>query len=215
MDELRRANERNYADARDRALTLGSSVGSRQFGDSLQALQAQISAALSGGQFGLANDQARAGETLNLGQFLLGNQQAQSNEALARAQFGLAGDQARSAEALNLAQFGAGQTQAAFGRQQSAAEFNAAQRQRALLEALQLRQLPLSELNALRTGAQPTVLGGELKQTSVPRLSAVDLLGADAQRYGQELDLYNSKVGSQNALLQVLGQIAGVAIGRP
>lgn len=79
---------------------------------------------------------------------------------------------------------------------------------------LQEYNLPLATLNAVRTGAQPTIQNSSLQQTSVPGLSAVDLLGADQARYGQELDTYNAKVGQQNALMDVLGRIAGAAIGK-
>lgn len=87
--------------------------------------------------------------------------------------------------------------------------------QQQIARVLQEYNLPLATLNAVRTGAQPTIQNSGLQQTSVPGLSAVDLLGADQARYGQELDLYNAKVGQQNALMDVLGRIAGAWVGRP
>lgn len=49
MDQFRQGKERAYADARDRSVAGGVSAGSTAFGNSLQGLQSQIAAALSGG----------------------------------------------------------------------------------------------------------------------------------------------------------------------
>jgi hypothetical protein len=89
------------------------------------------------------------------------------------------------------------------------------QGQTAFENALRLRALPLSELNAVRTGAQPTIPGMGSGQNSVPGLNAVDLLGAEQQRYQQDMNAYNAQTGSNNALLGVLGQIGGALLGNP
>lgn len=61
MQNFMDTNNRAYSDARDRALTLGSSVGSQQFGNSLDSLKTQIAAILSGGQFDMGRAAASQG----------------------------------------------------------------------------------------------------------------------------------------------------------
>lgn len=89
------------------------------------------------------------------------------------------------------------------------------QGQTAFENALRLRALPLSELNAVRTGAQPTIPGMGSGQNSVPGLQSVDLLGAANNQYNQQLDAYNAQVGSQNAAMGGLGSIAAALASNP
>ena len=69
MNQFRMANERTYADARDRATQLGATVGNQAFGNSMQGLQAQIAAALSGANFGQGQDTSSFGQRLASGNF--------------------------------------------------------------------------------------------------------------------------------------------------
>lgn len=78
--------------------------------------------------------------------------------------------------------------------------------------ATALRNQPLNELNALRTGSQvtnPTFQQAPQQQTT----AGPNMLGAAQAQYGAANDAYNSQVGQQNAMMSGLfgvgGQIAG------
>lgn len=82
-----------------------------------------------------------------------------------------------------------------------------AARQQAIQEQAYLRNLPLSEINALRTGSTPNMpqfqgFGGSQVQAA-PLLQGTQL-GEQAA-----IDRYNAKVGQHNALLQTAGQLGG------
>lgn len=78
---------------------------------------------------------------------------------------------------------------------------------RVLNQMIQLRQMPMNELNALRTGTQITQPGTE-SQFSTPNLANTDVLGAYDSKYQGELDAYNADTSSGNALL---GGLFGLA----
>jgi hypothetical protein len=80
-----------------------------------------------------------------------------------------------------------------------------AARQQAIQEQAYLRNLPLSEINALRTGSTPNLpqfqgFGGSQVQAA-PLLQGAQL-GEQAA-----IDRYNAKMGSRNALFQTAGQL--------
>jgi len=82
-----------------------------------------------------------------------------------------------------------------------------AARQQAIQEQAYLRNLPLSEINALRTGSTPNMpqfqgFGGSQVQAA-PLLQGTQL-GEQAA-----IDRYNSKVSQHNALMQMAGQVGG------
>jgi len=80
--------------------------------------------------------------------------------------------------------------------------------------ASSLRNQPLNELNALRTGSQvtnPTFQQAPQQQTT----TGANLLGA-AQSQGQAgMDAYNSQVGQNNAMMGGLFSLGGAALGAP
>lgn len=226
IDQFRRSNERSFADARDRALTMGTSVGNQAFGNSLQAIQSQIATALQGGNFGLSNDQARSAEALRLGEFGLSRQGQNFGQQVTSAGLQRQGaldanqvadtDFRRSLsldEAGRIAQLDANQAaQQLFDRQLTAGNFNNANRERALAEALTLRSLPLNELNALASGTQVSV-----PQFSgiapTPNAAPVDILGAAQQDYAGRLNSYNAGVASDNATMASIAQILASGLG--
>lgn len=82
-----------------------------------------------------------------------------------------------------------------------------AARQQAIQEQAYLRNLPLSEINALRTGSTPNLpqfqgFGGSQVQAA-PLLQGAQL-GEQAA-----IDRYNAKISQRNALLQTAGQVGG------
>ena len=100
----------------------------------------------------------------------------------------------------------AGQEQSRdFGNQAQAYQLGMGGRQQAIQEQAYLRNLPLSEMNALRTGSTPNMpqfqgFGGSQVQAA-PLLQGTQL-GEQAA-----LDRYNSKVSQRNALMQLAGQV--------
>lgn len=74
-----------------------------------------------------------------------------------------------------------------------------------------LRNQPLNELNALRTGSQvsnPTFQNTPQQATT----SGADMLGAANSQYGGQLDAFNTKVGQQNSYNQGLMTLAALAM---
>ena len=141
MDEFRRANERTRGDARDRAVSMGASVGNQAFGNRLGSIQSQIASLMSGANFGLANDQSRAGEGLDLARFMQsegsrgfgeqrqaaefaqGQNQGNFSRELAGVQEGRAGQAQGFNQGQTAAEFQLGQDTAGFQRRQQIADF--------------------------------------------------------------------------------------------
>ena len=77
------------------------------------------------------------------------------------------------------------------------------------------RNIPINELNALRTGAQVT----NPTFTNAPQqgqTAGADLLGAAGQQNQYNMGLYNSQVGQNNANLGLFGSLAGAgAVAAP
>jgi hypothetical protein len=85
-----------------------------------------------------------------------------------------------------------------------------AARQQSIQEQAYLRNLPLSEINALRTGSTPNLpqfqgFGGSQVQAA-PLLQGAQL-GEQAA-----IDRYNAKMGSRNALFQTAGLLGSAAL---
>lgn len=187
-------NARSYADARDRAITLGTSVGRDAFNSSLGGIQAQIAAALSGAGFGLNSRNAQAG---------LQGQDFSQQQALANMDRQQGLDANAVAERL-------------FGARQTSANFQNQQRDRMLAELLQRRAIPLNELNAVRSGTQVNVPGFQAPQMNAPQgLGTPDVMGAYNNAYQGQVDAYNAQVGSDNAMLGGLGGIINAGLANP
>lgn len=88
------------------------------------------------------------------------------------------------------------------------------ERGRAIQEAAYLRNLPLSELNALRTGAQPQMPQFQA-YSGVGAPPATNFLGAAQAGYGSALDAYNAQAAQSGNLLSGLFGIGGAALGSP
>lgn len=185
MATFQDTNNRAYADARDRALTLGSQVGHTQFGDASGNLQAQIAAALSGAQFGQGADAQDFGQRLSSAGF----------------------ERQHALDANQVAQ-------QLFDQNLRGATFQNQSRQQSIAEMLARRMLPFNEMNAVRTGSQIQMPTGQT-QYSVPPLQAPDQLGAAQLGYQNAMQGYNAGVSSDNALMGGLFQLGGAALGAP
>lgn len=76
------------------------------------------------------------------------------------------------------------------------------------------RMQPLTELNAIRTGAQPQMPQFQ----GVPTAGGIqgpNLLAAAQSQYGSGLDQYNAGVGANNAMMSGLFSLGGAALGSP
>lgn len=89
--------------------------------------------------------------------------------------------------------------------------------QQAIQEALISRQQPLTELNAIRTGAMPTLpqFGNQAQAGGV---GAAPIAGAASAAGDYAGDVYNAKVGQENALMGTAatlgaGYLGGSALG--
>lgn len=158
------------------AATLGNAAGAQQFG--------QVQA---GGQFAnsaQAQDVSQRAQNVGL-----------VNQALlARNQATLQGGNFRNAA-----------TEAGFNAGVTGGNFTNAQRQQAIQEQAYMRQLPLSEVNSLRTGAQPTM--PTFQNFQGPQVAAPPIFGAATAQAQNANDIYNAQVGSQNAQMSSLGQL--------
>lgn len=90
---------------------------------------------------------------------------------------------------------------------QSLYDLQAGNRQRALQEGLALRQLPLSEINALRTGAQPTL--PQFQPYQGQSVAPAPLFDAGVAQYNAQLGATNAKNAATGALFSGLGGLAG------
>lgn len=85
------------------------------------------------------------------------------------------------------------------------------QRQQSITEALMQRQQPLTELNALRTGAQPNI--PSFPSTNVgANAVGPNLLGAAGQQSQYAGDIYNAQTGTYNSNIGALGNLGAMAL---
>lgn len=109
---------------------------------------------------------------------------------------------------------GAGRAEAGqiFGQQQSQQAQSAALRQQEIVEALQARNMPLNEINALLAGqgiSSPTAPNVPYAQGFSP----ANVLGAASSQYGSEVDAYNARQGQQQGLFSGLMNLGTSALG--
>jgi hypothetical protein len=100
-----------------------------------------------------------------------------------------------------------------FGQQAAQAQFGNQAQQQQYGQAFANAQLPLNQINALRTGAQvmpPT--GQSVGTAGQPNVGAPDLQGALQNQYQGQLNAYNAQTGSKNAILGDLGSLGAAAM---
>lgn len=84
-------------------------------------------------------------------------------------------------------------------------------RDQALQEALTQRSAPINEITALMSGGQ--VSQPQFVNTQNTGVAGVDYAGLVNQKYQADMDIYNQKVASKNALLGGLFGIGSTALG--
>jgi hypothetical protein len=177
MQQLDRARN----DAMFNALMAGGQEQSRLFGMGLQARQQGIGEINNQGQF--ANAAQAQGNAQNQGQAQFYNQAMQN-------QFGM---EQQSAQMQN--QVAQAQMQEAM---QNANLANQA-RQQGLQEQAFLRQIPLNELNALRTGSQ--VQAPQFQPYQGAQIGQTPIFGAAQATAQQQQNAYNQQIAQNNATM--------------
>lgn len=89
-------------------------------------------------------------------------------------------------------------------------EMQSSERNRALQEALALRQLPLSEVNALRTGSQPTL--PQFQPYQGQSVQPAPIFDATAQGYNAQLGGANAENAAMGNTLGTIGQLGAAAM---
>jgi len=192
MDNFARQRDSAYADARDRAILAGGNEQSRLF--NLGLASADLANRANDQEFGQGATRAGFSNSANQQEFGQNLDRSTFNNQAVAQRFGQelqANDQT-------------------FNQALSAAQFGNQARQQALQEQLALRQLPLNEINALRTGAQVNV--PQFQGYSGQNVAAPNFMGA-AQAQGQwDQGLYNSQTAQGASQMQgVVGLAAAAA----
>jgi hypothetical protein len=104
------------------------------------------------------------------------------------------------------------------GRQENDAQLGAiiqalSQRAPALQQDLALRNQPLNELNALRTGSQVTV--PQFSGPTTQSIAAPDIMGATSAGYNAQLGAFNADQAAGNNFVSGLFGLGGALIGGP
>jgi hypothetical protein len=98
-----------------------------------------------------------------------------------------------------------------YGQQQTSAAYQNQLRQQQMAEAMQKRNLPLNEYNALMSGTQV----GQLETPDFAKSQSAggtDYTGAAKDAYSAQMDAYNAKQASKQGLMSGIGGIASAGI---
>lgn len=211
------------------AQQFGQNQGLANFANTAQ--QNQFGQNLAAGQFantaqGQGYNQAANNMGLANSAQAQGYGQAQGNLSAYNAAQGQANQQGLAAGqfANQAAQgnFGMGQQNAALNNQVGQQQFQQGlananlgnqARQAGIQEQAYLRQLPLNELNALRTGAQ--VQNPQFQPYQGSQIGQTPVFGAAQAQAQANQQQYNQQVGSNNAFTSGLFQLGGAALGGP
>lgn len=95
-----------------------------------------------------------------------------------------------------------------YDAQLRSAGFNNTARANAIQEAVMLRNQPLAEFNAFRTGNTPTM--PQFQPYGMVNAAAPDLYGATRDQYGAAIGQYNLKSGQTQSLFNLGAKLAGM-----
>lgn len=144
-------------------------------------------------QYGRQSNDARLAVT---GQGLQ-EQQGLYGMARDKAGFGASEQQRAFDQAMQAGQFGSGEQNRAFNTQMSGAQFGNQARQQSLQEILALRNQPLNEISALRSGGQVSLPNAP--QYNAPQVANTDLMGATFNSAALANKQYEQQMAQQNA----------------
>lgn len=197
---------------RARQQGVGEAVAQGNFGNA--ARQQALAEALTRGNFGNQARQQAIREAISRGTFANTAQAQEFAQALQRGAFENDAQRQRFQEALSRAGFSNQAIADTFQRSTAAAQFQNDARARAVQEALFARQLPLNELNALRTGSQVQMPQFQPFQ-GVGNIQPPPLYNAAIQAGQYGTDVYNAQVGQQNALMSGLFGLGAAGMMAP
>jgi hypothetical protein len=146
-------------------------------------------------------------QALNTGQFGNQAQLAGFNAGLQNQQAGNQAIAQNFGQGLTSAQAQNAQVAQQFNQAQNTAQFGNIATQQALAQALQQRQLPLNEINALMSGSQ--IQNPTFSPYSGSNIQAAPIANATAQQGAFDQNLYNQNVGSYNQNVAGLYSLAG------
>jgi len=197
-------------------LGLDMSANAQGYGQALSTGQFGNAANLAGFNANLANQQAgNQAIAQNFGQGVTAQQmqnaaigqnfgqgvtaQQMQNQAIAQ-NYGQGLSSAQGQNAVTAQQF---------NQNQQAAQFANTAQQQALAQAIQQRQLPLNEINALMSGSQ--IQNPQFQQYTGANVQAAPIANATAQQGAFAQNLYNQDVGSYNQNIAGLYGLGGSA----
>jgi hypothetical protein len=179
-------------------LGLDMSANAQGYGQALSTGQFGNAANLAGFNANLANQQAgNQAIAQNFGQGVTAQQMA--NQAIGQ-NYGQGMSSAQGQNAVTAQQF---------NQNQQAAQFANTAQQQALAQAIQQRQLPLNEINALMSGSQ--IQNPQFQQYTGANVQAAPIANATAQQGAFAQNLYNQDVGSYNQNIAGLYGLGGSA----
>lgn len=207
MDELgRQQNDFNLA-----ATLAAGQEQSRLFGLESQARAQGLAEQLARSQTDMGIRGQQSAEEIARLQGDLGIRGQQASEEAMRLQgdLGIRGQQAAEEQARKNAELQARQLFAneRLTEQQAAADIRARQIQ----EALFSRQLPLNEINALRTGNQAML--PQFQQFSGAGVAAAPMYGAAQDQFAANQANYQNELGAYNNMMGGLFSLGGAALG--
>lgn len=192
--------ERDREALRTQLINSGFRAGTEGYNEAMaradkQATDARMQAVLAGG--------AEQSRLFGMG---MGARQQAAAEAQTRGQMGL------SAEAQGFQQANAAE-QARLAQALSAGTFRNQARQQAIQEAQMLRNLPLNEINALRSGSQVSL--PQFQAYSGSQVAPAPMFGAAQAQGGWDQNAFNQRMGAYNATIGGLFDLGAAYAGRP
>jgi len=196
----------------------GLRPGTEAYNNAVQLLgqqenDARQQAALQGLNLDLTANQQGYGQALTSGQF--GNQ-AQLSGFGANLQNQQAGNQAIAqnyGQGLTSSQAENARIAQQFNQAQQAAQFGNTAQQQALAQAIQQRQMPLNEINALTSSSQ--IQNPQFGAYAGANVVPAPIANAAAQQGAYNANAYNQQVAQNNANTAGLFSLGGAALGVP
>lgn len=180
-----------------------------EFGNAAQ--QQAFNQSLAGGNFFNQAQQQRFQQGVTGTGLDLAAEQQAYQQALGNAGLAQQGEQQAFNQRLAAMQAGNQAEQARFAQEQSAGTFQNQARQQAIQEAMLLRQLPLNELNALRSGSQ--VQMPQFQAFQGTNVQPAPIFNAATASGNAAMQGYQNQVSANNAQLSGLFDIGSTVLG--
>ena len=212
MARLEPQLQRNRVSTETQLINQGLRPGSEAYNNAAQLLGQQendqrTQAVLQGLGLDMSANAQGYGQALSTGQFGNETQLAGFNANLANQQAGNQAIAQNYGQGLSSAQAQNSQIAQQFNQNQQEAQFANTAQQQALAQAIQQRQLPLNEINALMSGSQ--IQNPQFQQYTGANVAAAPIANATAQQGAFNQNLYNQQTGTYNTNLAGLYSLGG------